>query len=112
MDLATHRSRVLENTNFAAVYAPLPGNLTLQQNLRVFSLLYGIGRASERIEHLIHQFGLEAFRHVKCGALSSGEQTRAALAKAMLNQPAPPAAGRADGLARSLCRTRGPRPDP
>jgi ABC-2 type transport system ATP-binding protein len=87
MDLAAHRCRVLENTNFAAVYAPLPGNLTLQQNLRVFSLLYGIDHASERIEQLIRQFSLEAFRHVKCGALSSGEQTRAALAKALLNQP-------------------------
>ena len=29
----------------------------------------------------------EAFRDVKCGVLSSGEQTRAALAKAMLNRP-------------------------
>jgi ABC-2 type transport system ATP-binding protein len=87
MDLATQRCRALESTNFAAVYAPLPGNLTLQQNLRVFSLLYGIRKASERIEWLIRKFELEAFRHVKCGALSSGEQTRAALAKALLNQP-------------------------
>ena len=87
MDIARHRARVLEQTNFAAVYAPLPGNLTLQQNLRVFSLLYGIRHATERIEQLIRQFNLEAFRHTKCGALSSGEQTRAALAKALLNRP-------------------------
>src|SRR3954469_8014416 len=36
LDLARQRSRALERTNFAAVYAPLPGNLTVAQNLRVF----------------------------------------------------------------------------
>jgi ABC-2 type transport system ATP-binding protein len=86
-DLAAHRSQALGCTNFAAVYAPLPGNLTVQQNLRVFGLLYGIEGLSERIQQLLQQFELEKFRHVKCGALSSGEQTRVALAKAMLNQP-------------------------
>jgi ABC-2 type transport system ATP-binding protein len=29
VDIATHRSQVLLRTNFAAVYAPLPGNLTV-----------------------------------------------------------------------------------
>lgn len=87
VDLASQRSRALEHTNFAAVYAPLPGNLTVQQNLRVFGLLYEVQDLSERIEALIEQFGLERFRHVKCGALSSGEQTRVCLAKAMLNRP-------------------------
>lgn len=86
-DLAGHRSQALERTNFAAVYAQMPGNLTVEQNLRVFALLYGIKNLSERIEALIRQFGLESLRRVKTGALSSGEQTRVALAKAMLNQP-------------------------
>ena len=87
MDLAAHRSQVLERTNFAAVYAPLPGNLTVQQNLRVFSLLYGVENPSARIEQLVRDFDLGRLRHVKCGALSSGEQTHVALAKAMINQP-------------------------
>jgi len=86
-DLATRRSQALARTNFAAVYAPLPGNLTVLQNLRVFALLYGIEHLSERIQQLLRQFGLEQHRHTKCGVLSSGEQTRVALAKAMLNQP-------------------------
>lgn len=87
VDIATHRSRVLQRTNFAAVYAPLPGNLTVQQNLRVFGLLYGVKNLAERIEALLQQFDLEKFRDVKCGVLSSGEQTRVSLAKAMLNSP-------------------------
>jgi ABC-2 type transport system ATP-binding protein len=87
VDLATHRVRALERTNFAAVYAPLPGNLTVQQNLRVFGMLYGVRDVSARIDTLLGQFELERFRDVKCGVLSSGEQTRVALAKAMINQP-------------------------
>jgi ABC-2 type transport system ATP-binding protein len=87
IDLAHHRSQALERTNFAAVYAPLPGNLTVYQNLRIFGLIYRVRSLSERIERLLAEFGLEKFRNVKCGVLSSGEQTRVALAKAMLNNP-------------------------
>src|SRR5262249_7764463 len=36
---------------------------------------------------LLKQFDLERFRDVKAGVLSSGEQTRLCLAKAMLNEP-------------------------
>jgi ABC-2 type transport system ATP-binding protein len=86
-DIAKHRSGALERTNFAAVYAPLPGNLTVYQNLRVFGLLYGVAGLSIRIESLLRQFYLEKFRDVKCGLLSSGEQTRVGLAKALLNNP-------------------------
>jgi ABC-2 type transport system ATP-binding protein len=87
IDIGTHRPQALERTNFAAVYAPLPGNLTVRQNLRVFGLLYGVKNLAERIESLLRQFDLEKFRDVKCGVLSSGEQTRVSLAKAMLNSP-------------------------
>jgi ABC-2 type transport system ATP-binding protein len=86
-DIAASRARALERTNFAAVYAPLPGNLTVQQNLRVFGMLYGVADLSERIEALVGQFGLRGLRGARCGVLSSGEQTRAGLAKAMLNRP-------------------------
>jgi ABC-2 type transport system ATP-binding protein len=87
VELAKRRTQALACTNFAAVYAPLPGNLTVRQNLRVFGLLYGVKRLEERIEALLAQFELQRFRDVKCGVLSSGEQTRVALAKALLNQP-------------------------
>src|SRR5215831_3880233 len=35
LDISTNRTQALERTNFAAVYASLPGNLTVYQNLRV-----------------------------------------------------------------------------
>ena len=87
IDLAGHRSQALERTNFAAVYAPLPGNLTVAQNLRIFGLIYGVRNLSARIETLLRQFDLEPFRDTRCGVLSSGEQTRVSLAKAMINAP-------------------------
>ena len=87
LSVGTDRSRALARTNFAAVYAPLPGNLTVEQNLRVFGLIYAVHGLSERIEELLATYDLSSFRKVKAGVLSSGEQTRLALAKAMLNRP-------------------------
>jgi ABC-2 type transport system ATP-binding protein len=87
LDVATQRAQALACTNFTAVYAPLPGNLTVYQNLRFFALLYSVTNATARIEELLGEFALTEFRDTKCGLLSSGEQARAALAKAMLNRP-------------------------
>jgi ABC-2 type transport system ATP-binding protein len=87
LDIARHRQQALARANFAAVYAPLPGNLTVAQNLRVFGMIYGVPRLSERIDWLLDTFNLQPFRNTKCGVLSSGEQTRVCLAKALINRP-------------------------
>jgi ABC-2 type transport system ATP-binding protein len=87
VDLHKRRSAALSCTNFAAVYAALPGNLTVEQNLRVFGMLYDVAALSERIDELLHRFQLERFRGTRSGVLSSGEQTRLSLAKALLNRP-------------------------
>ena len=87
IDLARHRARALGHANFAAVYAPLPGNLTVRQNLMFFGLVYAVPRLAERVGALLRQFDLVHLAGTKCGVLSSGEQTRVALAKAVLNQP-------------------------
>ena len=108
-DLAKRRRQALGRTNFAAVYAPLPGNLTVAQNLRVFGMLYAVPHLRERIETILADFDLLHFRDTKCGVLSSGEQTRVALAKAMLEPAAPAAARRAHRFPRPLHRTRNPR---
>jgi ABC-2 type transport system ATP-binding protein len=87
VDLGANRSAALASTNFAAVYAPLPGNLTVEQNLRVFGMMYEVDDLAGRIEELLLQYDLKKYRRTKAGVLSSGEQTRLSLAKAMLNRP-------------------------
>jgi|SRR3989338_293926 len=86
-DVRSERTRALSKTNFAAVYAQMPGNLTVRQSLHVFGLLYGVKQLHARIDVMLREFELERFRNAKCGMLSSGEQTRVSLAKAMLNEP-------------------------
>jgi ABC-2 type transport system ATP-binding protein len=86
-NLRRNRRQALERTNFAAVYAPLPGNLTVTQNLRFFGQVYDVKDLGARIETVLREYDLDRFRDTRCGVLSSGEQTRVSLAKAMLNQP-------------------------
>jgi ABC-2 type transport system ATP-binding protein len=86
-DITRQRASALACTNFAAVYAPLPGNLTVSENLQIFGMLYGVKQLSQRIAELLDAFELNRFRNSKCGVLSSGEQTRVGLAKALLNRP-------------------------
>ena len=87
IDVATQRACALERINFAVVYASLLGNLTVEQNLRVFGMLYGVTELARRIDEAIVEYELAPFRKTRCGVLSSGEQTRVALAKATLNEP-------------------------
>jgi len=86
-DVARQRAAALARTNFAAVYATLPGNLTVRQNLSFFGLIYAVRHLRARVESLLEQFDLRTLGDTKCGLLSSGEQTRVALAKALLNSP-------------------------
>src|SRR5207253_8220095 len=70
IDVAKQRSKALNATNFAAVYAPLPGNLTVYQNLRVFGLLYGVKRLPESIETLLAELELTQLRNTLAGVVS------------------------------------------
>lgn len=73
--------------NFAAVYAHVPANLTVRQNLYVFGLLYEVKNLKERIETLLREFDLKRFEGTRAGLLSSGELSRLNLAKAVINTP-------------------------
>ena len=86
-DIAQSRAAVMSKTNFAAVYAQAPGNLTVWQNLYIFGLLYGVADLKNKIQSSLEEFSLVPFSNVRAGVLSSGEQTRLHLAKALLNKP-------------------------
>lgn len=86
-DVQHERASALKATNFAAVYAQLPGNLTVYQNLNVFGRMYEVTDLQARIESVLDEMDLRKYKHARAGVLSSGEQTRVALAKAFLNKP-------------------------
>jgi ABC-2 type transport system ATP-binding protein len=86
-NLRTCGSDILKYINFAAVYAHMPANLTVWQNLYVFGLLYEMKNLKEKIRLLLEEFNLERFAHTKAGLLSSGEMSRLNLAKAIMNKP-------------------------
>jgi ABC-2 type transport system ATP-binding protein len=85
--LATSHSAIRKQINFAAVYAHMPLNLTVRQNLKIFGLLYGVDPLEERISSVLDEFDLRRFEKAKAGLLSSGELSRLSLAKAVINRP-------------------------
>lgn len=76
-----------QELNFAATYAHLPGNMSVRENLLIFSYLYDIKHRTDAIAKALENFHLAEFANTRTGFLSSGEQTRLAIAKALLNQP-------------------------
>jgi ABC-2 type transport system ATP-binding protein len=81
------RYQVLHRMNFESPYVDMPKRLTVRQNLKVFAALYGVTGVDERIAELTHDLNLGEFIDRPNGKLSSGEKTRVALAKALLNRP-------------------------
>ncbi|HRY82690.1 MAG TPA: ABC transporter ATP-binding protein [Candidatus Moranbacteria bacterium] len=86
-NMAEHHAEVRCLINFAAVYAHLPSNLTVWQNLYIFGKLYEVKNLRSRIDTLMNEFDLKKFSATKAGLLSSGEFSRLNLAKAIINEP-------------------------
>jgi ABC-2 type transport system ATP-binding protein len=86
-DVLRHRYRVLPRMNFSSPYVDLPHRLTVRQNLVIYARLYGLDRRDERIEMLARDLQIETLLDRPAGKLSSGQKTRVALAKALLNEP-------------------------
>jgi ABC-2 type transport system ATP-binding protein len=86
-DVLRHRYRVLPRINFSSPFVDLPHRLTVRQNLSVYARLYGVADHRERIDRLARDLQIEAFLKRPAGKLSSGQKTRVALAKALLNEP-------------------------
>lgn len=86
-DFAHSRIEILQRMNFASAYQFLPYNLKVIENLHVFSEIYCVDNAHKRIEELLELFELTGLKRNSTGMLSSGEQTRLNLCKALLNNP-------------------------
>lgn len=69
--------------------APLLGDLTLAEHLRLAAILKGLsrGECKNEEERLIQSLSLGSFYHRPTSVLSQGQKRRAALASAFLGQP-------------------------
>jgi ABC-2 type transport system ATP-binding protein len=73
--------------NFSSPYIDLPHRLTVRQNLAIYARLYGLHDRDRRIASLAEDLQIAEFLDRSTGALSAGQKTRVALAKALLNDP-------------------------
>src|SRR5882724_7977312 len=87
IDMARERHKVLHRINFESPYVEMPKRLTVRQNLKVFGMLYDVPDISGQIEKLAAELDLKELLDRHTGSLSSGQKTRVALAKALINQP-------------------------
>ena len=81
------RHRVLHRMNFESPYVNMPMRLTVRQNMNVFGMLYGCEDVAGRIRALADELDLHEFLDRQTGKLSSGQKTRVALAKSLINRP-------------------------
>lgn len=81
------RFAALARMNFSSPYVDLPQRLSVYQNLQVYARLFNVADPSGRIATLAADLRLGDFLHKPYGKLSSGQKTRVAIAKALLNQP-------------------------
>ncbi len=86
-DMVRHRYRVLPRMNFSSPYVDFPRRLTVAENLCVYGRLYGIARVAERVRMVCGEFDILALMDRPVGKLSTGQRTRVALAKSLLNEP-------------------------
>lgn len=82
-----NREALADRMNVSTAYSKLSGNLTVEENLRVFAKIYGVENRKEKINHVLELFEIEDLRAKKIYHLSAGQKTRANLAKSFINQP-------------------------
>ena len=86
-EMPRQRYQVLHRMNFESPYIDMPMRLTVRQNLSVFAQLYAVPDIEERIAGLASDLDLTELLDRPSGKLSSGQKTRASLAKALINRP-------------------------
>ena len=82
-----NRLKFLNIMNFASPYIELPKRLTVMENLSIYARLYNVKKIKDRLEEIYDYFDLYDLLKKKTGELSSGQKTRLALAKALINKP-------------------------
>ncbi|MDD9953466.1 MAG: ABC transporter ATP-binding protein [Candidatus Woesearchaeota archaeon] len=80
-------NEIRNKMNVSTAYFPLSDVLTIRQNLRIYAKLYGVQNPEEKINELLETFELTHLAEARIERLSSGEATRTALCKGLINDP-------------------------
>ncbi len=87
LDLKEHREEIVQDVNFSSTYVSMPNSLTVKECLRVYARLYDVKEREDRVSELLRTFEIEHIQNRLIRHLSSGQQTRLNLAKALINNP-------------------------
>lgn len=89
LDVVREAATLKERINLAASGAHFLWCMTVEDNLRFYGRLYGLGGRAlqDKIEKLLDLFGLAEYRAVTFERLSTGLKQRLSLAKALVNDP-------------------------
>ncbi len=89
LDTVKDAGRLRERINLAASSAHFLWCLTVEESLRFYGRLYGLGGRglTKKVEELLHLFDLLPHRQAKFESLSTGLKQRLALAKTLINSP-------------------------
>ena len=86
-NLKKNRERVIQEVNFSSTYVSMPNSLSVKECLRVFARLYRVKDREKEIERVLREFEIENIGNKPIRNLSSGQETRLNLAKALINSP-------------------------
>lgn len=89
LDLENNLQTIRQRVNLAAAYQNLQIQASIKDNLNLFAGLYGIKNPQQKIERLLKEFDLVELtsKNKKLYHLSSGENTKVMLCKALINDP-------------------------
>jgi ABC-2 type transport system ATP-binding protein len=89
LDVVREAALLKERINLAASGAHFLWCMTVEDNLRFYGRLYGLGGRAllDKVERLLDLFGLGEYRAITFERLSTGLKQRLGLAKALINDP-------------------------
>jgi len=86
-DPGKNRERCAQDFNFSSTYVSMPNSLTVKECLKVFARLYKVRKKAVRISEVLKAFEIHDIQNSLIRHLSTGQQTRLNLAKALINNP-------------------------
>ena len=88
-DVTGHTADVKRQIGYLTANTGLYQRLTPIEVLQYFAVLYGLPKpqSRRRIDELVDWLGMQEFKKLRCGALSTGQKQRTSIARALIADP-------------------------